>query len=213
MATVMEFNIPAEEFPLGSIFETISGVVVELERIVPHDARIVPYFWVRGGAIPDIEAAFGDHSGVDEIKLVDSVDEEYLLRAEWVPEYVGVLNALAKFDIVVLSARGTCEGWQFKVRCEDRPRIREFHTYCQDQAIPIEVGAVHALLPIQSGGYELTDAQREALVLAYDHGYFDSPREASLDEIAAELDITQQSLSSRLRRGYRRLVGATLKSE
>jgi len=209
----MEFDLPAAEFPLGSVFETVSGVTVELERIVPHDDKVVPYFWVRGGAIADVEAAFDDHSGVAEIELVDSVDEEYLLRAGWMPEYVGVLNALAQFDFVILSAHGTCEGWEFEVRCEDRSRIREFHSYCQDQAIPIEVGAVHSLLPIRDDGCELTHAQREALVLAYDYGYFDSPRETSLGEIAAELDITQQSLSSRLRRGYRRLVGATLKSE
>jgi predicted DNA binding protein len=56
----------------------------------------------------------------------------------------------------------------------------------------------------------LTDTQREALVLAYERGYFGSPRETSLEEVAAELDITQQSLSSRLRRGHRRLIAATL---
>jgi predicted DNA binding protein len=56
----------------------------------------------------------------------------------------------------------------------------------------------------------LTETQREALVLAHERGYYDSPRETSLEEIADELGITQQSLSSRLRRGYRRLVGETL---
>jgi len=49
-------------------------------------------------------------------------------------------------------------------------------------------------------------------VLAYERGYFDTPRETSLEEIAEELGITQQSLSSRLRRGHRRLIKATLSS-
>ncbi|MEA5389123.1 helix-turn-helix domain-containing protein [Haloarculaceae archaeon H-GB11] len=56
----------------------------------------------------------------------------------------------------------------------------------------------------------MTETQREALVLAYERGYFDSPRKVSLEEVAEELGITQQSLSSRLRRGHRRLIGATL---
>ena len=48
MATVMEFSSPVEEFPLGSVFETLPEVTVELERLVPHETLIIPYFWVRG---------------------------------------------------------------------------------------------------------------------------------------------------------------------
>jgi predicted DNA binding protein len=96
------------------------------------------------------------------------------------------------------------------VRGESRADIGNFRTYCQDNDIPIEITAVHALVAVQGEGYELTDTQREALVLAYERGYFDSPRRASLADVADELGISQQSLSSRLRRGHKRLVGATL---
>jgi len=46
----------------------------------------------------------------------------------------------------------------------------------------MEITAVHAMLPIQGEGYELTETQREALVLAYERGYFDTPRESSLED-------------------------------
>jgi predicted DNA binding protein len=132
------------------------------------------------------------------------------MRAEWESEYFGVLSALAETNIVVLSGVGTIDGWHFEVRGESREAISEFRTSCQSHDIPIEITAVHALLPVQDSGYELTETQREALVSAYEHGYFDSPRESSLEEIAAELGITQQSLSSRLRRGHRRLIEGAL---
>ncbi|UPW01360.1 helix-turn-helix domain-containing protein [Halorussus gelatinilyticus] len=210
MATVMEFTSPADEFPLGTIFETLPAVTVELERLIPHETRIIPYFWVRGADAEDIEAAFNAHAGVTSIKLIDSVENEYLMRAEWDREYVGVLSALAETHLVTLSGVGTNDGWKFEVRGESQEDVSEFRTYCQEHDIPIDITAVHALLPIQGEGYELTDTQREALVLAYERGYFDSPREASLEDIAEELGITQQSLSSRLRRGHRRLIAATL---
>lgn len=213
MATVMEFTSPADEFPLGSVFENLPGVTVELERLVPHDTLVSPYFWVRGAEAADIEASFDSHAGVTDIRLVDSVENEYLVRAKWDREYVGVLSALADTRLVVLSGVGTNDGWVFEVRGESQDEISEFRTYCQDNEIPIDITTVHALLPIRSEGYELTDAQREALILAYERGYFDSPRETSLEDVAEELGITQQSLSSRLRRGHRRLVGATLVHE
>jgi predicted DNA binding protein len=171
---------------------------------------VIPYFWVRGADVEDIEAEFDAHAGVTTIKLIDSVEDEYLMRAEWDREYVGILSALAKTNLVVLTGVGTDDGWEFEVRGERREDISEFRDYCQANDIPIDITAVHALLPVQSEGYELTDTQREALVLAYERGYFNSPREASLEDIAEELGITQQSLSSRLRRGHRRLIAATL---
>lgn len=213
MATVMEFTSPVEEFPLGTVFENLPGVTVELERLIPDETMIIPYFWVRGAQAEDIEAAFEAHPGFVSVRLIDDVDEEYLMRAEWNDEYYGLLSALAHANIVVLSGIGTKEGWQFEVRGETRERIGEFRSNCQDHDIPIEITAVHSLLPVQGDGYELTDTQREALVLAYEMGYYDSPRAVSLEEVGAELDISQQSLSSRLRRGNRRLIERTLASE
>ncbi|MGQ4554857.1 helix-turn-helix domain-containing protein [Halobellus sp. GM3] len=213
MATVMEFTSPAAEFPLGSVFETLPGVTVELERLIPHETLIIPYFWVRGAEAEDIEAAFAAHAGVRDIRLIDSVEDEYLLRAAWDREYVGILNALAEARLVVLTGVGTRDGWRFEVRGEGRDDIGEFREYCQQNHIQIEITAVHALLPIQDEGYQLTDTQREALVAAYERGYFNSPREASLEDVAGDLGITQQSLSSRLRRGHRRLIAATIVQE
>ena len=210
MATVMEFTSPAAEFPLGSVFDNLPGVTVELERLIPHETLIIPYFWVRGTETDDVEAAFDPHPGVTAIRMVDSVEDEYLLRAEWKQEYFGILSALARANVVVLTGLGSKEEWRFEVRGESQAAIAEFREYCQEHDIPIEITAVHAMLPIKGEGYELTETQREALVLAYERGYFDTPREASLEEIADELGITQQSLSSRLRRGHRRLIGATL---
>jgi predicted DNA binding protein len=213
MATVMEFRSPADEFPLGTVFENLPEVTVELERLIPHDTLIIPYFWVRGAEADDIEAAFEPHAGVVSIELIDSVDDEYLMRAEWKSEYFGVLTALANTNVAVLSGVGTKDGWRFEVRGESRDAIGEFRTICQKNGIPIEITAVHELLPVQGDDYELTEGQREALVLAYEGGYFDSPRETSLAELAAELDVTQQSLSERLKRGHRRLIAGALVTE
>jgi predicted DNA binding protein len=210
MATVVEFTSPAAEFPLGTVFENLPTVTVELERLVPQGSSVIPYFWVRGAGAEDVLAAFEDHDGVRDIRLVDSVEDESLMRAEWDRGYVGVLSAIAAGDLAIMSGVGGRDGWLFEVRGESRDDVGAFRSYCQSHGVPIDVTAVHALLPIQGDGYGLTDTQREALVAAYEMGFFDSPRTASLEDVAADIGITQQSLSSRLRRGHRRLVEATL---
>ena len=210
VVTEMEFEVPVTEFPLGSIFENLPEVTVELERLVPHETRMLPYFWVRGMETSDIEAAFESHAGVTDIRVVDSVEDEYLMRAEWVRGYDGLLTALSEASLTVLSGVGTADGWRFEVRGDTQDAIAAFRTYQQEQDSTIDITLIRALLPIQGDSYELTETQREALVRAYERGYFNTPRESSLEKIADELGITQQSLSSRLRRGHRRLISETL---
>jgi len=54
--------------------------------------------------------------------------------------------------------------------------------------------------------YDLTNKQWEALQTAHEHSYFESPREATAEELADELGITASSFLSRLRRAQRQLV-------
>jgi len=116
MATEATFTVPSNEFPLGNVFERLPDVTIELERIIPARDVVVPYFWVRGTSIDDVESAFTDHPGVKRIELVDSVEDEYLLRVEWTLEYDGVLSTLTETEIPLIKAVGTNRQWTFDVR-------------------------------------------------------------------------------------------------
>lgn len=209
MASEATITVPAAEFPLGSVFDQYPDVTVELERIIPAQDVVIPYFWVRGTIVDDIESAFAAHPGVKEIRFVDSVEDEYLLRVEWTVEYTGVLQTLTETEIALIEATGTSEQWTFKIRGDDRQAIATFQERCRELEIPITLTELHALTPAEVD-VELTDAQKEALVLAYDRGYFESPREVTLDELGAELGISSQAIASRLRRGTRQIIARTL---
>lgn len=211
MATEATFTIPADQFPLGTLFEQFPDVAVELERIIPAQDVVIPYFWVRGTAIEDIEDAFHDHPGVKNIRLVDSVDDEYLLGVEWSLEYEGVLSALVDTGIVLIKAVGTNERWTFDIRADDRRDIATFRERCQELGISVTLTKLQALTSIDSGTEPaLTDDQQEALVLAYERGYFNTPRDVTMADIGDELGISQQAVASRLRRGVSAVLGSAL---
>ena len=211
MATEATFTVPSSEFPLGTVFEQLPEVAVELERIVPGTEVTIPYLWVRGTHVADIEAAFTDHEGVRNLRLIDSVEDEYLLRVEWAPSYEGILTMLIDLELALIEVVGTNEQWTFEVRGDERNDIAEFQRLCRDRDIPITLTAVHALTPLETTSEAaITETQQEALVLAYQRGYFNSPREVTLEELGNELGISQQAVSSRLQRGVRRIIGNTL---
>ncbi|XVH33881.1 helix-turn-helix domain-containing protein (plasmid) [Haloferacaceae archaeon DSL9] len=211
MVTEATFTVPADQFPLGTVFKQLPNVTVELERLVPAQDVVIPYFWVRGTEVADIESAFTDHPGVQGIRLVDSVEDEYLLRVEWTLEYEDVLTVLAETSIPLIEAIGTNKQWTFEVRGDERRDIGDFQRRCRELDIPITLTSLTALTPVETAiEVILTDTQLEALVLAYDRGYFESPREVTLEALGEELGISQQAVGSRLRGGIKAVLGDAL---
>lgn len=213
MVTVADFTIPTAAVPTGALFDRLPGLTIELERIVPVYGAIVPYAWAYGvdlDAVEGIIAAFPDetpHPDLTDIALVDVVDDAMLLRLEWAANVGGLLGSLAESAVVLVSGVGTANRWRIEVRGEDRVAVSAFQSTCEENGVPAELTALHALAPLgQTSGAALTDAQREALVLAFERGYYETPRGTTLEAVAEELGITGQSLGARLNRGIGRLV-------
>jgi predicted DNA binding protein len=213
MTTEATFAVPSDQFPLGSVFNQLPSVNVELERIIPAQDVVIPYFWMRGTRVDDIEDGFDTHPGVKEIRFVDSVEDEYLLRVEWELDYDDVLAILVETEVPIISATGTSRQWTFEVRGEDRTGIRDFQRRCQELDIPVTLTEMHALTPVDTAVQAgLTDTRQETLALAYERGYFESPREVTLEELGEELGITQQAVGSRLQNGMRYVIESTFSS-
>lgn len=59
----------------------------------------------------------------------------------------------------------------------------------------------------------VTEKQRQALALAVESGYYETPQTVSLDELAAEFDISRSALSQRLARAEGTLLGQIFADE
>ncbi|CCQ35409.1 HTH-10 family transcription regulator [Natronomonas moolapensis 8.8.11] len=70
-------------------------------------------------------------------------------------------------------------------------------------------GAAHGLL---NSCRALTETERETLVTAAEAGYFETPRELSLDDLADEFGVSKTAASMNLRRAERKLVDSTVDS-
>jgi predicted DNA binding protein len=214
MSTVAYVEFDADTFLLGAVFEQFPGATVELERIVPTDEMVIPYFWVRGISRENVESLVEALAEEATLEPIDSVDGEHLMRASWDSSArEGILNGLTEAGLTLASAVGATDGWRFELRGDEHEDIGRFRSYCRDRGIPLRLAELRSLEPVREAGYGLTDKQREALVVALRHGYYDSPRRATLEEVAAELGISRQALASRLRRGNRRLIEGTLDAE
>ncbi|AGB38034.1 helix-turn-helix domain-containing protein [Natronococcus occultus] len=211
MAIEAAFDVSGERIPLACVFEELPNATVELDRIVPTNGEPIPSFWLCDPNVDSFDPNAVSHPALRTIDVVETIGEEALVQVEWDPDRETLLTILLESAIVLVSAVGTRRRWSFEIRGDDHEEVAAFQSACLEASIPIELTRLRPLSPPWADEDDvLTPAQREALLLAYERGYFDSPRRASQAELAAELDITRQSLSSRLQRGLRRLVGSTM---
>lgn len=211
MAIEASFTVDQTDFPLDIVFDVFPDATVELDRVVPSVECAVPYFWIYAEDIDEFTGDLSRDEEIDDTKIVDEMEDQLLVRVDWDLDHESVLTALVNTDITLLSGLGDEEEWTFEIRSGNQRQLSNFQSYCRENDIAIELDQLHALSSIQSDReYDLTEGQRTALLLAYNRGYFESPREATQADLAEELEISRQAVSSRLQRGIRRLVASTL---
>jgi len=213
MSVILEFTIGGEDFQLGEVLAGAADMSLEIERIVPTGDMMMPFVWATGSDHETFEEQVRAHPVVKELLVLDRIDRNVLYRIEWVDTPTNLLEGIAQAEAVVLEARGD-ETWTFRLRFPDHDRLSQFHNYVLEHDIPLHIDRTYTLAEETERGHRfgLTSEQREALVLALQRGYFATPREVSLDELAGDLGITRQSLSTRIRHGNEKVLRRTLLS-
>ena len=214
MSVIVEFSIPAEDFILGKALRQTSGLSVELEKMIPTSGASIPYFWVIGEGRDEFDAILEQEPELKNFETIDEIDGRRLYRAEWDSAVDTFVQAIVEHDIVLLEAGGNGDAWEFQLRFPDSHELSEFHTHCDEHGIDLTIDSVYN--PVEPAAIEtrgLTESQLELVERLYDAGYFDVPRKVTLAEIADELDISDQAVNERLRRGLQSLIETTVKSE
>ena len=214
MSVLVEFSIDSRDFLLGTVLRGSEEMRFELERIVPTGGAVMPFVWATGGDFEAFEANVTESEHVRELRALDKVGDRALYRIVWNEPRTGLIEVLGETDATILEARGDGTRWQFRLRFSDHDKLSTFYNRCTENDFPVHIDRTYTLSESIEGGHRLglSGEQREALVLALDRGYFDTPSEASLSDLADELGISQQALSDRIRRGNEKVLRSVLLS-
>lgn len=202
---------------LASALAAAPGMTLRLEDVrMPGEADTRFLMWASGDDLPAFEAALEDESTVAEYRVLTDLGGRRLYRFTLSEEGVAAstYSDAAAQDIVVLDLEATVDGIRVLARLPSRDALAAYARACERRGVSFQVRRLYreeaagGAEPI--GQYGVTDAQREALVSALEMGYFDVPRDTSLEAVAEELGVSGQALSTRLRRGQANLVANTL---
>jgi predicted DNA binding protein len=113
---------------------------------------------------------------------------------------------------VFLDGRRQRDRWRFRLQLPGEQSLQRYVAYCDDRNISLDpVRLCRSNSATSFEHYGLTATQARTLVDARQRGFFQIPRDCTLEELAAASNITHQALSERLRRGTESLIDATLR--
>lgn len=214
MATIATFRVPASDFALGDLTTDHPGTRIKLEAIVPVSNRVMPFLYVSSPNLSAFCDALRNQSTIKDFHPVHRDEDEAGICIHWDTSEAELIMALTESDVHLLSATAQDGECEFTIRAGSRDAISRFHDRCRSLDPPIDLDFVSISTDTAStddgGEYGLTDLQRETLLTALRMGFFDQPRRATMDDLAAELGIARSSVSARLRRAHRQLIQHTL---
>ena len=202
MAVIVKFKLDSEEFPFGRSTSGDPEVRVQLERVVPLEQNRVPFLWATGDDLSEFERGLRGSEIVEHVEALTRVGDSVLYAVEWYESKEAFMNGIVDAGGSIMEAHGD-DIWSFTLRFRNHDQLTQFHQFYQAHDFPVHIDRVYTLdeEPATEYGFGLTQAQRDAVTLAVERGYFAVPRETQLDTIADELGISKQAASERVRRG------------
>jgi predicted DNA binding protein len=212
MSWVARFVLPAESFVLGDALQLDDIETIEFACNIPTRIGVMPYFWVWGSAFTTFEEVVEAEEAIRNIEEIDRLENSRLYRVEWKATVQGLLDAVRQNEAVLSSAIGE-DQWEFEVLFQSQEGLSGFADQCSEIGLDFEMENVQSLSEPVEGDYGLTPAQRETLITAEQGGYFEEPRQMTMDEVADEMGLSPAAVSGRLRRGVSTLIQQTLLSD
>lgn len=211
MSTIANIELPAEEFALRETLATVPDAEFEVERVVAHDdERVMPFLWVSAEDMDALDDALEADPSVQNLDLLSDLDDERLYRMDWTDQIRVVVHILVEADATVLDAYGVEGRWTLRILFPKREALSATHDFCEEAGLTMDIQNIYEMNRDRHGRFGLSEAQYETLVEAFNHGYYEVPRDVTLDELADELGVSHQALSERFRRAYRTLIENTL---
>ncbi|MFD1514471.1 bacterio-opsin activator domain-containing protein [Halomarina rubra] len=171
-------------------------------------------FWAETSDVESFEAALHHDSTVTAPRVLTTTGDRRLYQVEHVGEgrAQSVYPTIVEAGGIVQQGTGTYEGWTLQVELPDTDALRHIHEWCSCHDLEFTLKRKYEQTGSDGNAttYGLTEKQRTLLVRATQEGYFDVPRGTDLNVLAAELNISHQAASERLRRGIDLLVQHTV---
>lgn len=211
MSVVADITVPATSFLLPEALSGDPDTTIEVERMASHSTEwVLPFLWASAADFHELRDRMRADPTVDDADIVDETEDSALFMVNWTDELTALVTEITDQHANILEATAYDGEWQLKLRFTADEQVSTFQEQFAERGRTFDVTKLYHPTAPNQREHGLTVAQYETLVEAVQYGYFDVPRGCSTDDLAAELDISSNAVSQRIRRGCANLVRHSL---
>lgn len=220
MAVVATVRFAHPAGALRDTLEALPDVPVRVLRDASTDPEhVASVFMFTGAELPLLERTLLKDRSVAKTHPMPDYEGTHVFGITFTPETELLAPAVTAQEGFSLEARRTepdsgMYGWWERWLFSKREGLNAVWEAARDRGFQFDIRSINQFHPEGSavtGG--LTEEQRETLLFAYDNGYFEEPRQTSLEELASEMGLSSTAVGGRIRRGVNQLVEATVVEE
>jgi len=195
--TRLRLALPDDSW-LGEASRSVPDASLRVTGTVAGDEGDVTGLAATGTGRAEAVAALRDRDRVDGVDVVGEGEAETVARvAAPPPSYV---TAARRAGVPVESPVEVADGRATLVVIDDRERLSGFGHRLAAAGATVESTGDDEPDPV------LTETQRDLVRAAVEAGYYDTPRECTLTELAADRDIAKSTCSETLHRAEGRVL-------
>jgi hypothetical protein len=180
---------------IGEVSSAHPDTVFRVLAALPADDRGVGLLEITSQEMRAVLTAIEEHTGVQDVELLQAGENEALVQFETTQPFLlmAVRNSMVPLELPLKIVAGQAD----LELTAAQSRLSELTTQLEDLGMSYEV---EYLRQSPTSSELLTTRQRDLLTKAVEHGYYDTPRECTLTELAEHLDLAKSTLSERLHR-------------
>lgn len=212
MSTLAVLEFSASHLGLEEAFEVVPEMTAQAERSVGEaDGPMLSHVLFSNVSREELETALASDASIADARYRQTADERLLYELAFDTGHQALApDVLESNEGTILAATGTRGRWELRVRFPKREYFSQAMETCAEYGVEPTLKSVCNPSSGSDSQSGLTKTQIESLEVAHEMGYFEVPREATLDDVAERLDISHQALSECLRRAHNTLVSAEL---
>lgn len=176
-------------------------------------------FMFSGEELPKLEQTLASDPSVESTHPMPNYQGTHVFGIEFTPRTRLLAPLVTEQRGFSLEAKRTdpeigMHGWWERWLFPSRSGLNEVWEQARANEFDFRIDSISEFQPEGSARTgALTREQRETLLFAYEQGYFEEPRETSLEELADQMNLSSTAVGGRIRRGINALVRATVVQE
>jgi len=186
---------------IGEISRSFPSTTFRVLSAVPSGDAGFGLLEIESAEMPDVLDALEDRSGISSLELMQQTDDTVIVQFE------------TSEPLLLLSIQESGAPIELPVTIRDgeavieltasRDRLSEFGRQIDAFGMSYTLNRVYDATESPN---LLTDGQQELLVTAVEMGYYDTPRESTLTDVAEAADLAKSTASVTLHRAEERVI-------